>query len=304
MASTRAEPCASAPSTPVSLFSVSEWAYAGVNHSIAGNGGPECAQFVPGLRRIWETVLAVLWASALVMWSYHRVQLPPAPRVVREDRGGKRCMLVLLCMVFGIEVGFKFSTRTVIYILNPCHIITMLQIVLLAAPPTSRLLTALFRVHVHWMNGPLLALLFPVLNTRLLPLEREVYWLQHGLMLVVPCYLLRLGGVFSTEALSDPSWAVLSMALQYLYHFIVLQGLGLVTQVNLNSMLCPAVSDPFYGPNYRLWALGHQFVLILVAGKAYTVLCSWLLQATRLRICYAAAPQPLLQQPLNHKHSS
>lgn len=302
MASGPAEPCSSHPSsTPVSLFSVSEWAYAGVNHSIAGNGGPECAQFVPGLRRIWETTIAVIWACTLVVWSYRRVRVPPAPRVVREDRGGKRCMLVLLCMVFGIEVGFKFSTRTVIYILNPCHVITMLQVVLLAAPPTSRLLTVLFRLHVHWMNGPLLALLFPVLNTRLLPLEREVYWLQHGLMLAVPCYLLRLGGVFSTEALADPSWAVLSLALQYLYHFLILQGLALATQVNLNSMLCPAVSDPFYGPNYRLWALAHQFVLVLIAGKAHTVLCSWLLQATRLRICYATAQQQLLQ---NHKHAS
>lgn len=128
MASARAEPCSWAPSTPVSLLSVSEWAYAGVNHSIAGNGGPECAQFVPGVRRIWETLLAVVWASTMVVWSYRRVQVPPAPRVVREDRGGKRCMLVLLCMVFGIEVGFKFSTRTVIYILNPCHVITMLQV--------------------------------------------------------------------------------------------------------------------------------------------------------------------------------
>lgn len=56
------------------------------------------------------------------------MQVPPAPKVVREDRGGKRCLLVLLCLVFGMELGFKFASRTVIYILNPCHIITMLQV--------------------------------------------------------------------------------------------------------------------------------------------------------------------------------
>ncbi|XP_077516385.1 uncharacterized protein LOC144126216 isoform X2 [Amblyomma americanum] len=126
-----------------------------------------------------------------------------------------------------MELGFKFSSRTVIYILNPCHVITMLQIIMLAAPPTSRVMTVLFRVHVHWINGPLLALLFPVLNTRLLPLEQEVYWVQHGLMLAVPCYLMRLGGVFSTEPLGDLSWALLSIALQYLYHFLILQALAL-----------------------------------------------------------------------------
>ncbi|KAK8770293.1 hypothetical protein V5799_013244 [Amblyomma americanum] len=247
-----------------SLLAVSEWAYAGVNHSLAGNGGPECAQFLSGRRRLWETALAVLWTLVLAIASCRRLQksrgvqhgcsnaaqlkdsilrchnkhttsketVPPAPKVVREDRGGKRCLLVLLCLVFGMELGFKFSSRTVIYILNPCHVITMLQIIMLAAPPTSRVMTVLFRVHVHWINGPLLALLFPVLNTRLLPLEQEVYWVQHGLMLAVPCYLMRLGGVFSTEPLGDLSWALLSIALQYLYHFLILQALALVTQAS------------------------------------------------------------------------
>ncbi|KAH7965225.1 hypothetical protein HPB49_004770 [Dermacentor silvarum] len=69
-----------------------------------------------------------------------------------------------------------------------------------------------------------------------------------------------------------------------------------VTEVNLNSMLCPAVSDPFYGPHYRLWALAHQFLLVLVAGKLYTTVCSWLLRVTRLRICCSTGQ--------DHKHSS
>lgn len=284
----------SASSCYSGLSAVSEWAYAGVNHSLAGNGGPECANFISTRRRLWETLLAVLWASALALCSWSHLQVPPAPKVVREDRGGKRCLLVLLCLVFGMELGFKFASRTVIYILNPCHIITMLQIVMLAAPPTSRLLTVLFRVHVHWLNGPLLALLFPVLNTRLLPLEQEVYWVQHGLMLAVPCYLKRLGGVFSTEPLADLSWALLSMALQYLYNFLILQALALATEVNLNSMLCPAVSDPFYGPHYRLWAMAHQFVLVLMAGKLYTAVAGWMLRVTRLRICCST----------DHKHTS
>nr|XP_054933540.1 transmembrane protein 164-like isoform X2 [Dermacentor andersoni] len=243
MANGQTEPCTLSTAASSSLFAVSGWAYAGVNHSLAGNGGPECAQFVSTRRRLWETLLAVLWATALALWSWRR-----------------------------------------------------LQIVMLAAPPTSCLLTVLFRVHIHWLNGPLLALLFPVLNTRLLPLEQEVYWVQHGLMLAVPCYLMRLGGVFSTEPLADLSWGLLSLALQYLYHFLVLQSLALVTEVNLNSMLCPAVSDPFYGPHYRLWALAHQFLLVLVAGKLYTTVCAWLLRVTRLRICCSTGQ--------DHKHSS
>lgn len=176
-----------------SILDVADWAYAGVNHTLAGNGGPECANFLSLPRRLFETIFVVCWATLLMVWSYRRIQVPAVPKVVRQDRGGKRALLVFMCMIFGMEVGFKFSSKTVIYILNPCHVITLLQIFMLAAPPTSKLLTVLFRIHIHSMNGPLLAILFPVLNTRMLVMEKETYWIQHLLMLVIPFYLLRTG---------------------------------------------------------------------------------------------------------------
>ena len=37
-------------------------------------------------------------------------------------------------------------------------------------------------------------------------------------------------------------------------------------------MLCPAVSDPFRGKFYRLFAIGHQFVLIPTLGKVFVIM--------------------------------
>ncbi|KAG1692301.1 Transmembrane protein 164 [Nymphon striatum] len=144
------------------------------------------------------------------------------------------------------------------------------EIYLLAAPPTSRLVTIMYRVHIHFLHGAMLAIILPVLNTRLLPFEAEVYWIQHGAMLVIPFYFLRLGGVYTVEKLEDFSWNFLTLGINFCYHFLILQPLGMIAKVNLNNTVCPAITDPFYGPNYRIWAIVHQSLLVFVVGKMYT----------------------------------
>nr|KAG5701425.1 hypothetical protein BaRGS_032757 [Batillaria attramentaria] len=153
--------------------------------------------------------------------------------------------------------------------------------------PRQRLLeslvASLFAAFIVWLAYPRLTLpaTEPKVLTEketsgkrllLLPFETEVYYIQHMLMLVIPFYLMHLGDPYIPERLSDFSWAATTFGLLFIYHFFPLQLLAMATQVNLNNMLCPAVSDPFHGPYYRLFAIAHQVLLIPSLGKIYAAL--------------------------------
>ena len=88
--------------------------------------------------------------------------------------------------------------------------------------------TYFFRIHLHLLSGALLALIFPVTNTRNFALEKESYWVHHLLLYTAPIYLISCGGNFTPEPLMDIWWSILSIGVGFLYHFIVLQSLALV----------------------------------------------------------------------------
>ena len=104
-----------------------EWTHAGVDYNLAGNGGEECVNFLTQ-SQIWlETTVFTILALAEMAITYPMLSLPePLPRG-RIDQSTRRFLLAATCLSFGIELGFKFATQQVIWLLNPCHVVTLMQ---------------------------------------------------------------------------------------------------------------------------------------------------------------------------------
>ncbi|XP_049857192.1 transmembrane protein 164 [Schistocerca gregaria] len=253
-----------------------EWVADGVDISVLSYGGPECIAFLSPQMKLLDTLLAFGIACFLINNGYRNISLPDKSVYERNDRGGKRLLLIMVCLIWGIELGFKFATRTMIYLLNPCHVTTAAQIYLLSAPP-SKAVTSVFRIHLNFLNGAVLAFMFPVTETRLLPFEASIYWIQHSMMLIVPYYLLRLGGVYNIEKLSDFNWCYLSYGLNLIYHFGVLQTCSFWSGININHIMCPIGVDPFYGQYYRIATIIHEGILCPLVSKTYCVLAAFFL---------------------------
>lgn len=172
------------------------WAYDGVNASIPRNTGPECVNYLSTMRHIIEGIIIIPLSAYILKHGMSKLQ-PLHINYNTADRivCGKQLLLITMTFLLGLEMGFKLCTRTAIYILNPCHVTSMLQVYLLAAKP-SKWTTTLFRIHIHYLNGPLLAFLFPEHDSRRITFELPTYYVQHGLMFVIPIYLLRQGGEY------------------------------------------------------------------------------------------------------------
>ncbi|KAH8337275.1 hypothetical protein KR059_005121 [Drosophila kikkawai] len=250
-----------------------EWAIKGITDEIPRTTGPECINYMTDRRRWIETVLL----SALFIFIMHRswqrlapIKLPPLHEIQKPHSPTRLFLLIAMSIIFGIEMGFKLSGQSMIFALNPCHVQTCLQIYLLAAKPT-KMTTALFRIQMSNLNGPFLAFVFPEVEGRTYPFEQATYWIQHALLYIIPIYIIR-SGAYTVEDLGELHWSHIGTAFMLFYHFVLLSPLSIFTGINLDHMLCAAMSDPFQGPNYRLFACCHQALLCPLLSKGTVLL--------------------------------
>ena len=139
--------------------------FGGVNFTIDGEGGPDCVSFLRESHRLIETLTFVCINGVILLWAARKVSLPQQEisNVKIKTQNTEKILFVILLTVFLLEVryaahkvvsfinptipdsplfSYKALSRQMLWLLNPCHMLTLLQLLLLYIPssPASRVL--------------------------------------------------------------------------------------------------------------------------------------------------------------------
>lgn len=107
------------------------WATAGVTNETPRTTGPECENYMTNRRRWIEAVLFCILFICVIKWAYKRLEpihLPDAIELEKPHSTTRLALMVFMTYIFGIEMGFKLANSSVIFVLNPCHIQTIVQV--------------------------------------------------------------------------------------------------------------------------------------------------------------------------------
>eukprot|EP00658_Telonema_sp_P-2_P043893 TRINITY_DN3176_c0_g1_i10.p1 TRINITY_DN3176_c0_g1~~TRINITY_DN3176_c0_g1_i10.p1 ORF type:complete len:290 (+),score=40.71 TRINITY_DN3176_c0_g1_i10:109-978(+) len=164
-------------------------------------------------------------------------------------------LLLALTGSYGLMIWHKLVRGGARYLLQPCHMVTLLAILSLVPWPGSQLCFSLTACLAY---NPLLALLFPETGSYRSLLEVWNYWVEHLLILSMPFIRVLAGnhpGVRHTM-----SQLRLAGMVAMVWHFTLLTVVSIKTGSNINMVLVP-----------------HRTMLVL--GRGYRVfmwwLCSW-----------------------------
>ena len=125
----------------------------GVNFSIPGEGGDHCVEYLSREQRVGESLVFSVISLALLCRTWVSLPTLDNNNNVSKTESSHSWLLRSLVAVFSMELCYKIISGQLIWCLNPCHVITLLQIYLILAPPSSSPAHYLYRLHIYWLTG-------------------------------------------------------------------------------------------------------------------------------------------------------
>lgn len=145
--------------------------------------------------------------------------------------------------MLGMQLWFKTRTKTMIFILNPCHAVTFV-LGLCSVLPFNKFTDVLITFSLSSCFGAWIGIAFAE-NGELSQLELTMYYVQHIFACFLAPFILYLGGRYSA---SDqlrwplPYYGFVGFTM-YMRYFLT--PFSAMTWANLNHTLCSVDNDPW-----------------------------------------------------------
>lgn len=101
--------------------------YGGIRANHTGHGGEDCASYLPLEMKLAETILVIVLMVPFALLGLKQYSTPCVSRKV-EQTVTQKILLVLLSGILGIQIGYKICDHSLLYMLNPCHIMTVAEV--------------------------------------------------------------------------------------------------------------------------------------------------------------------------------
>lgn len=139
-------------------------------------------------------------------------------------------------LLYGTVIYYKTNINSLINLIQPCHLILLFEGIALFNDGVLGVMITLYMQPA--LIGALLATVTPDTTGLDQPLERELYYVQHVLILVVPIFLLVRHNYLALKFCNFSS-IITGLAMLTVAHFFFFEVIDLILNVNVEFMLCP-----------------------------------------------------------------
>jgi len=262
-----------------------EWIFSGGFKKGGSWGGHVCASYVPFETHVVETCSWLLLLGAIWFvfgFGTKLKKLSNEAKVTLKAHPRKFGICNILDFIVGflalgnwlLVVWYKINLRSLINLLQPCHLTSMLQgIAMLRDDSTSTMISLLTLPMVVGSGGTFFA---PDTSGLDQPFEVEMFWVQHILLQLIPLYMLLRHNALSLKMVDFKTILIGNWFLVFT-HWAVFEPIDYNFQVNVNFFLCPAD------------AMLHLFNTVLHPAMllpSYRTFAMWFFVLVSLPVCY------------------
>lgn len=246
-------------------------------------GGKECMAKVPTDARILEASVAICVVIGLYFfWGVGeaiRKMYNEATRLIEAyEKENKSSALVTFTNKFFAIIFFamylqiiyyKINDKVVLFCLQPCHLMLILQGIALWKNSPLGVLLSIFLMPT--LMGTFFAIIFPGTDGLIQPFELESYWVQHAFIQVFPFYLICKNNFLVYRLIDNKAVLIGCWFLMFL-HWPIFETIDALSLVNINFMLCPTTNMEIAFTNLPTWAMYPSYraaMFVLMPTMSY-----------------------------------